>query len=744
MTGGRFLPPLLLALGLVRPGSAVEERGARLALGGASAFAIHVADGAPAELLDEAGLLRTYLRRVTGAELPVLRGAKPGRERIALELLPEGDAESEGLGPEGFRIRVRDERIDLAARTPLGLRHAVRAFLEDEIGCRRFSPEEEFTPSRPDLDLQVLDVTQVPRFAFRMQDFKDPEYSAWRRLNTRDDWGLFVHTFHELVPPERWFAEHPEYFSENLGVRVADGQLCLSHPDVLRLTVEDLRRRMAGNPRAGIWSVSQNDTYLPCACAACRAVDEEEGSPSGSLLRFVNAVAAEFPGKTISTLAYQYTRRPPELTKPLPNVNIVLCSIESGRERPIEQADPGFARDLAGWARLTDNLLVWDYVIQFHHLLAPFPNLRVLQPNLRFFAAQGASAVFEQGLAEMKGEFAELRAWLLSKLLWNPDADVDALLDDFLGHYYGAAAGPVRAYIDEMHDALERSGEGLSCFGRPAPSADGFLSQARLARYGELFDRAEAAVAGDGARLERVRRARLPLQYARLEQARELAIGPGGCFEPDAAARRGPRPEIVALADSFHVRCLRYGIPRLHEHGRSPEEFRAGWERFLAESCAPHLGLGRPVALAAPASPSYAGGEASRLSDGLVGLDDYRQHWLGFEGVDLDATVDLGREQPVSRVATAFLQDVDSWIFLPTAVEIFVSRDGTDYETVGAWRPEIDPREPGALRWPVSADFAARPARFVRLEAIGWKRCPAWHKGAGGQAWVFCDEISVH
>ena len=142
-------------------------------------------------------------------------------------------------------------------------------------------------------------------------------------------------------------------------VRAADGQLCLSNPDVLQIVIEDLRRRMEDNPDANYWSVSQNDTYLPCDCAQCRRSNEEEGSPSGSLLRFVNQVAAEFPDKTISTLAYQYSRQAPRITKPAPNVNIMLCSIECDRATPIAEGCTDFATDLVEWSALTDNIFLW-------------------------------------------------------------------------------------------------------------------------------------------------------------------------------------------------------------------------------------------------------------------------------------------------------------------------------------------------------------------------------------------------
>ncbi|MFO0982996.1 MAG: DUF4838 domain-containing protein [Planctomycetota bacterium] len=126
----------------------------------------------------------------------------------------------------------------------------------------------------------------------------------------------FVHTFYEIVPPDRYFATHPEYFALVDGERRGEhAQLCLTNPAVVQLAIAAVRSWIASDPDAAIFSVSQNDCLNPCACDGCRAIDDREGSHAGSLLAFVNqvaaAIAAEHPDRAIDTLAYQYTRKPP-------------------------------------------------------------------------------------------------------------------------------------------------------------------------------------------------------------------------------------------------------------------------------------------------------------------------------------------------------------------------------------------------------------------------------------------------
>ncbi len=725
----------------------VEPDSTVLVADGRSAFSIWVSVQAGPATLAVADTLRRYVREISSVDLPVTRADEPAGRRIVLEVgqsrVPDVDLAA--LGPDGFRIKTAGGDILLTAGTEYGLQNAVYTFLETYLGCRMYSPTVTVVPRRELIVLPRIEDTQVPPIGFRLQSFRAPAYEAWHKLNSNQSFGLFVHTFATLVPPQKHFAEHPEYFSLLNGHRTPDGQLCLTHPDVFRIVVDELRARMRARPEATFWSVSQNDTYAPCECDACQAIDRVEGSPTGSLLAFVNRVAAEFPDQTISTLAYQYTRAAPRTIKPLPNVNIMLCSIECNRSRPLAE-DPSsasFVRDVEDWCALTHNIFLWDYVIQFRNLMSPFPNLRVLKPNIQFFVRHGIPAVFQQGLGELHGEFAELRAYLIAKLLWNPDVDVDAVMDDFLQGFYGPAAPYLRRYIDTMHDALEASGEDLSIYGYPLPSENGYLAVARLDEYGRFFDQAEAAVSDDPALLERVQAARLPLHFALLEQAKVIGAGERGAFLRGDDGLLRKRPEIEGLLTLFVERCRRAGIPRLWEHGTPPDEYLAMTRRFVDESARPHLALGRPVSLAEPASPKYHNGDEAALTDGLRGWDDYHFHWLGFEGTDMEALIDLGSVRTVTSVATDFLQDINSWVFMPLSVACGVSQDGRDYHPVGEVVNTIPAERWGPVIAPFDFSFAPTRARYVKVTARSMKTCPAWHKGSGGLAWIFIDEIRV-
>ena len=131
-------------------------------------------------------------------------------------------------------------------------------------------------------------------------------------------------------------------------------------------------------PEAKYWSVSQNDTYKACECDECKNLYKQYGGYSGAMIWFVNQVAEKFPDKIISTLAYQYTRSAPLNIKPADNVNIMFCSIECNRSRSLatDSLSASFRKDAEDWCNLTDNIFMWDYVVQFRNMVSPFPNLQ--------------------------------------------------------------------------------------------------------------------------------------------------------------------------------------------------------------------------------------------------------------------------------------------------------------------------------------------------------------------------------
>ncbi len=485
--------------------------------------------------------LQRYLEKISGAKLPIVTDAdKPTAREILL-----GDntrlaklrtkVDFAGLGSDGFVLREDGNRLIIAGGRPRGTLNGVYTLLEEKLGVRWFTPKLETVPSLARVKLPRLDETKIPalenRDVFWSEVMHNADFAARHRVNGQH-YGLtekhggaftvyhpFVHSFDGLVPPELC-KEHPEYLPLIKGER-KNGyvQRCLSNPDVLRISIERVRQWIKEHPEATIISVSQNDTINNCQCDQCKAVDDAEGSPCGSLLKFVNAVAVaiekDHPKVRIDTLAYQYTRKPPKTIRPHRNVIIRLCSIECCFSHPLEtcseEKNRAFREDIVAWGPIAPLLYVWDYTTDFGHYQQPFPNFDALQSNVRFFVKHGVKSLFEQGnySGGGAGELEPLRAYILAKLLWNPDADVQKHINEFVNAYYGKAAPKILAYLDNIHRPVREQGKHIHIFDRPTSS---YLGEEVLLTGQRLLDEAEQLAENDEVRF-RVQVARLPVWY---------------------------------------------------------------------------------------------------------------------------------------------------------------------------------------------------------------------------------------
>lgn len=697
-----------------------------------------------------------YFQQITKVTLPVMADtAAPTSTEIIFGPTnrTEGDTTTRNhLGEDGFSIYTVGSSVHVSGNTSRGTMNGMYTLLDDYFGCRKYSASVEVIPEQPTLTLpRELYDRQVPIITFRDTHYRgtnDQGYIDWHKLShdstgNKPDWGSWVHTFGTLLPAETYFKSHPEYFALVSGQR-ATTQPCLSNPAVLEIVCDNLARAIEANPKAKYWSVSSNDNFGYCQCPACAAIDSLEGSPTGSVIRFVNQVAERFPDKIISTLAYQYSRAAPKVTKPRENVNIMFCNIECNRSQPIatDPSSASFRRDMEDWAALTDNILVWDYVIQFKNLVSPFPNFHILQPNIQYFVDNHVVALFEQGNREVGGEFADLRAYLISKLMWNPWANADSLMNDFLNGYYGPAGMYIKEYINLITNNLVQSGKSLSIFGAPTDGADSYLSPENLAIYEGCFDRAEAAVANQPDYLYRVQIARQPLRYAELEQTKLDPYGPHGIYVKAEDGSWKTNPEYTQKLENFIALCKEEGVTRLSEWHTTPDEYLEMMSRISIVRQEGNLSFEKPVTLSPAPHASYNRDADKILTNGIHGSNDYKIQWLGWDVPQFECVVDLGSEQPVKRISATYLQHLTDWIFFPRQVTFSLSSDGEHFTQVGQQtQPEVNRSVAVGTR-----DFACtvgQSARYVKVVTDGIGTCPSWHLGAGGRAFVFMDEVIV-
>jgi hypothetical protein len=484
--------------------------------------------------------LSAYLRKITGADFRIVETASVAKEKVRIFVGSTDEAKKVARGVDwsklsidGILIESHGNDLILAGDRPRGTLYAVYTFLEDYLGCRWWSPDAEYIPKKSTISVADMTYVYKPPFFSRevfygsVCDKSNPKFAVKLKSNGNFeeipeslgghfsiiDW---CHTFDQIMPRDKYFKIHPEWYSMVDGKR-QDGytQLCLTNREMRKEFIKNALELVGKNRSAGIISISQNDNTSFCTCPECTAAAKKYGGQSGLIIDFVNEVAAaiekQYPEFWVETLAYSYSRHAPENIVPRKNVVVRLCSIEANFAKPLDSnANAEFRSGIHQWHKIADRLFVWDYTTNFCNFCIPHPNYYTMCRNIRFFRDNGAVAVFSQGdFYNRDTDFQPLRAWVLAKLQWNPDLDPNRLIDEYLDGYYGNAGPYMKLILDVYVKAVNRANYNLSCCRASNP----YFKPDDYVRALRLFDKASAAVT-DPVILDRIQVQRRSLEFS--------------------------------------------------------------------------------------------------------------------------------------------------------------------------------------------------------------------------------------
>ena len=510
--------------------------------------------------------LARYLGQITGAEFPVVTDdAEPADE--ARIYIGRSAAERLGIDPgelekDEWIVRTQGGDLYLTGGRWFGAEYAVNHFLEDVLGVHWWTPWDETVPSIPDLKIGALDLRGMPAFPYsRQHDGKHFERYTFNSHNgaTRDafadaegnfSWGGSprglgnAHTLPSMIPWEEHGEEHPEWFArKDGGVIGAGGRTfghCFTNPELagfvarkIRLRIrEEMAEAVAGpviHPVPFDYHLSPADHAPPCRCPWCVGLTRAEESAAAPLIQMLNRIAAEvreaYPWAVISTLAYEFSRKPPRSMRVADGVLVRFCTETMNIAAPFDHPSNRTVREeLLGWARQAGMLGIWSYESDFapHRGFGgygvtwdlPIPNVQLIADRYRYWREHGVISIFQQTLGQddIQPDMRPLKVWLSCKLMEDPDRDYGGLVRTFTEGFYGPAGVHIRAYLDLLQDAARQHPSHIRFFaglGRYRYLTLDFLTEATA-----VFDRARAEVVGDPVLMRRVRRARLGVDRA--------------------------------------------------------------------------------------------------------------------------------------------------------------------------------------------------------------------------------------
>lgn len=527
--------------------------------------------------------LASHLKLMSGAELPVRGedGAVPDKA-IVLGFGPAAESlgvkADDALGTDGFIIRTVGQRLVIAGGRQRGTMYGVYTLLE-RLGCRWWTPSESTIPRMATVKTEPLDLREIPALEYRDMLYSEREakgFQLWCARNKLNGmaWkdadeklgGRYVfcpdglaHSYSAIlkasgleIKPEMMALSDPKSGKWS-------GQVCHTNPETTQALVQGVINLLRKSPQAKFAVLSQMDDSNYCRCEKCAALAKQERSMSGPYVAQCNAVAEavekQIPGARILITAYSWTQEPPKMIRPRDNVIVEVAPVGLDFAHSIAtgeyEANRKWAGQIEGWSRMSSKMLVWFYSGNRGHYLMPNPDLDGLVANLKFLADHKAKGIFLQGTHNGRAaEFVPLRMWLAARMLWNPQADGQALIGEFVKGYYGPAAEPIQKYIDLIHEPGRKEQFAIR---RRSQMHLPFVKPEIMAESEALMRQAEKAAEGNADLSRRVRHAHMPIWYMLMKR------GPDSSTWKTVEGKVG-KLDLAAVAGSLKAVIKEWGV----------------------------------------------------------------------------------------------------------------------------------------------------------------------------------------
>jgi len=447
--------------------------------------------------------LQEYLEKITGVRVEIIPddvdvsdniicvGASKATQKIKGLKIPSGLTSERNEA--GYTVFCRDNVLVLAGNDEgpyMGTYYAVAEFLK-MLGVRWMLPGDsgEIVPKKSDIDIGQMNFTDRPAFKVRSWWCNEPPnmadlHALWKIRNKMDIYDRDI----ICIPGDGWLRKYlpdpklkdtrPELFGRNFDGSVNPYMANLSNQETIKIVADNIIQEFKDSEKKGerINSVGfAPDDGLPMDHTPETMkmnqgfidVYGREGvvtelSISEEWFNFVNKVTEEvvkvYPDAIITTNGYANRSLPPEGITLHPNLGVMTAFIWADTLKPVTSAKSWqgqvMGAQLKKWCELNKRVFIYEYnETMLVTGLTPVPQVKKMSINYPLFKKWGLIGFinetrlpyFEEGIATR---------YVRAQLMWNPDADVNAILNDFYKNWYGPAAKPARNFWESIEDCL--------------------------------------------------------------------------------------------------------------------------------------------------------------------------------------------------------------------------------------------------------------------------------------------------
>ncbi|WP_455971444.1 DUF4838 domain-containing protein [Bacteroides congonensis] len=569
---------------------------------------------------------------------------------------------------EGFRISRKGADIKLTASDD---RHML--WLQYQL-IKKISKEDPRIDGS-DLPPALLNLTDTcGTFAFDYQSIYSPaglnsDYTGVMGLNNFDDsWGIWGHNLRKVL------GDNTDKVYATIHGKTDDSQLCFSSPEMYT-QIEDYIVNNFGEKGNSRFVIAPDDNPYACTCASCTALGNSEKNATPAVTELVLRLAQRFPKHFFFTTSYLSTQQATDKQLPA-NTGVMVSAIDFPLRR-IDSKDAQekkFAQQLENWKKVTKNIYIWDYINNFDDYLTPFPILKIAQQRLQFFKKNGASGIFFNGSGYSYSSFDEMRTFVLSALLINPEQAVDDLIRNYFNQEYPVSKKWLSDYYIDLENSTQ-SGKKLGLYAGIRESEGTYLNPEKFIKfYDEMGDFVSDAKGKERKKLHELQTA---LSFTRLEMGRDHSYDTYGY-----AKRNGKEIQTVPQARKWVTQLKEHkafsGMEYYNESANEIDYYIKEWEQYiLASDIKKDLFLG----ITPSSTPKTNKNSLKRLTDGTHGLpDNYHCGWIIFPQEECTIDLPVKGINESGTVYISFLNLPRHRIYAPQQIE--VSRDGASYKKI--------------------------------------------------------------
>jgi hypothetical protein len=425
-----------------------------------------------------------------------------------------------GLGPGGIHLSAKGHVLAFfgsdTSADPHGTRYAVTTFLEDKLGVRYLWPGElgKVVPRRETISVADFEHRFTPKLAqrrIRSMGYHDrlqvgldnlgskkedygrlradaertatdgPDWFGWQRLGgtlNLNSGHAFTHLW------ANYGKDHPEWFalqhdgSRDQSKNPDRARLCVSNPDLIAAIAKDKIAELNKNPALLGVSIGPNDGGRPsfCTCPKCEALDSAKGrkvmlwdfskgnrrdfehvSLTDRMAYFWNAIAEQVtkkhPEKLLVVDAYSVYAAPPMERKLHPNIVVRFAPLGYGTEEYRQES----LQDWDGWSNAAKRIYFRpNLMLAGRRDGMPLLYVHKFGKDFRYLADHGMMGTDFDACCH-NWATQGLNYYVVARLHWNPEQDVDALVDDYCRSGFGSAAKSVRRYFDGLEALMDEA-----------------------------------------------------------------------------------------------------------------------------------------------------------------------------------------------------------------------------------------------------------------------------------------------